>query len=82
MKVLLSCHPKQQIALMGLSLLRKLLDDIRSVKFYSVIADEATDVSHREQMAAHIRWVDGDHAVHEGTVELIKLPKTDFNTVH
>ena len=66
---------------MGLSMLRKLLDDIRSAKFYSVIADEVTNVSNREQMAVCIRWIDEDFAAHEDPVELIQLPKTDSNTI-
>ena len=70
----------EQIALMGLSLLRKLLSDIRSAEFFSVIADEATDISNKEQMTVCIRWVDEDFLIHEDPVELVHLPKTDSNT--
>ena len=66
---------------MGLSLLRKLLSDIRSAEFFSVIADEATDISNKEQMTVCIRWVDEDFLIHEDPVELIHLPKTDSNTL-
>ena len=71
----------QQIALMGLSLLRKLLSDTRSAEFFSIIADEATDVSHKEQMTVCIRWFDEDFSIQEDPVELIHLPKTDSNTL-
>ena len=66
---------------MGLSLLRKLLSDIRCAEFFSLIADEATDVSNKEQMTVCIRWVDEDFSIHEDAVELIHLPKTDANTL-
>ena len=66
---------------MGLSLLRKLLSDIRSAEFFSVIADEATDISNKEQMTVCIRWVNEDFLIHEDPEELIHLPKTDSNTL-
>ena len=67
----------EQIALMGHSLLRKLLEDIRSAEWFSLIVDEATDVSNKEQLAVCIRWVDTDYAIHEDPVELIHVPKTN-----
>lgn len=39
----------EQISLMGLSVLRRLLCDIRRVQWFSLIL-EATDVSHKEEM--------------------------------
>ena len=44
----------EQIVLMGLSVLRGLLSKIRKAECYS---DEATDVSHKEQLVICIRWV-------------------------
>ena len=55
---LLTYHPYEQIALMGVSLLKKLLSDITSAELFSVIPHEATDVSNKEQMIICIRWVD------------------------
>ena len=45
---------------MGLSLLRKLVGDIRNAEYVSVITDEATDISNKEQMTVCIRWVADD----------------------
>jgi len=45
----------EQIALMGLHILREILQDIRSAEWFSLIVDEATDVSNREQLAVCIR---------------------------
>ena len=71
----------EQIALMGLSVLRELLSEIRNAEFFSVLADEATDVSHKEQLVVCIRWVDKDFDVHEDPIELICVPKTDASTL-
>ena len=71
----------EQIAIMGRSLILKLLSDIRSAEWFSLIADESSDVSNKEQLAVCFRWVDKDYTVHEDPVELIQLPKTDATTI-
>ena len=43
-----------------------LLHDIREAVRYSLIADEATDISHKEQLCIKIRWVDKDFNINEG----------------
>ena len=50
------------------------------LSFFSVTADEATDVTSQEKMSVCIRQVDEQFSVHEDPVELIHLPKTDSNT--
>ena len=69
----------EQISLMGLSVLRRLLCDIRRAQWFSLIL-EATDVSHKEEMVCII-WVDEDFSIHEDSLELIHLPKTDAETL-
>ena len=49
--------------------------------WFSILADEATDVSHNEQMSLSIRWVDTDYDVHEETLGLIQLPNTRAETI-
>ena len=71
----------EQIALMGLAALRELLKDIRSALYFSVIADEATDVCNKEQMCVSIRWVDNCFEIHEDPVELIQVPQTNAATL-
>ena len=70
----------EQIKLMGLSVLRKVLEEIRGVPWFSIIADEATDVANKEQLVC-IRWVDNDFQIHEDPVELINVSKTDAVTL-
>lgn len=71
----------EQISLMGLQLLRSLLDDIKQAQFFSLIADEATDESKKEQLTVCIRWVDDEFTIHEDPLELIHVPKCDSDTL-
>ena len=48
---------------------------------FSLIADEATDVGHKEQLCVTIRWVDNSLQIHETPLELIHVPKTDSETL-
>ena len=66
---------------MGLSVLRGLLSEIRKAECYSIIADEVTDVSHKEQLVICIRWVDDNFEIHEDPIELLNVPQTDANTL-
>ena len=40
----------EQISLMRLTVLRGLLNDIKAAQWFSFIVDEATDISHKEQL--------------------------------
>ena len=71
----------EMIALMSNTVLRQLLAEIRESSIFSIIADEATDVSHNEQLCVAIRWVDSSMLIHETPVELIHVPKTDASTI-
>ncbi len=46
------------INMKGQAVLRKILANIQSSVWFSIIADEATDISHDEHMSLSIRWVD------------------------
>ena len=47
----------EQITLMGNDLLRQILTYIREAKWFSISADETTDLSNYEQLSISIRWV-------------------------
>ena len=49
----------QIIEICGDTIRNKILERIRATRFYSVIADEATDSANDEQLAISIRFVDG-----------------------
>ena len=69
------------ITLCGNTVLRHLLEDIRAAEYFSVIADEATDISHNEQICIAIRWVDRSYEVHEAAIGLVQLPDTKALTL-
>ena len=71
------------ISMMGQSVLRKLLCNIKRVTphWFGIIADEATDVSNREQLNLSIRWVNDNYEIFEDPVGLFALPNTSANTI-
>ena len=46
------------ISICGEMIQKRILDDVREAKFYSVIADEAVDCANDEQLAISVRYVD------------------------
>ena len=71
----------EQISLMANHMLRRLMQEIREATVYALIADEATDVSYKEQLCITIRWVDNDFLIHEDPLELINVPRTNSATL-
>ena len=64
---------------LGNTLLRTLLKKVISVKgpsWFSIIADEATDVMNTEQLNLSIRWVGDDSDIHEDPLGLYRVPDT------
>ena len=69
------------ITIMGQSVLREILSENRSSLWFSVIADEATDIPNNEQMSISICYVDTKYDIHEETIGLIQLPNTTAQTL-
>ena len=61
---------------MANTVLRTILKEIQSASWFSIIADEATDVKRCEQMCICIRWVDDEYEVSEEPIGLVQVPKT------
>ena len=59
----------------------QLLKEIHEASIYSLIADEATDITNKEQLCISIRWVDPFCVIHEDALELTALTKTDSETI-
>ncbi len=72
------------ISIMGQSVLRILLDNIKeySPAWFSIIGDEATDVANREQFNLSIRWVNAEYEISEDPVGLYALPNTKADTLY
>lgn len=66
---------------MSLTILRDLAAQIRKSTFYSIMGDECTDVSNKEQFALCFRWVDDDICVHEDFFGLYQVPDITADTL-
>ena len=71
----------EMLSLMAQAVTIKLLKNICEASIYSLIADEATDISNKEQLCISILWVDPLLNIHEDTLELTALTKTNFETI-
>ena len=61
--------------------LREILGDTRAATWFSLIADEATDSSHNEQLSLLIR-VDSHYTIHEDTLGFVQLKNMKANTLY
>ena len=66
---------------MAESVLRGLLSEIRSAPWFSLIADEASDVNNKEQMCVVIRCVSEIYEIYEDPIGLMQVSKTDADTL-
>ena len=65
---------------MSNSVVRKLLDSIRG-NIYSIMADEYTDVSNKEQFTFCIRWVTDGLEVMEKFLGFYEIPNINSGTL-
>lgn len=70
------------IAILGHKILRSLISDIHSQRWFSLMADETRDVSNREQLVICLRWVSDDYDIAEDMVGLVQLDNTTAQTVY
>ena len=69
------------ITICGQRILRQLLEDIKAANYFAVIADEASDISHNEQMCIAVHWVDSTYTINEAALGLVQLPDTKALTL-
>ena len=66
---------------MRLSILRDVVNCTKKSDFFSIMVDESSDVSKREQVAFCVRSVDEDLHSHEDFIGLYEMEKTDATTM-
>ena len=66
---------------MALSIIRDIASSIRDGKYFTIMADEVTDASNREQVVECFRWVGSDYEPHEDFVGLHKVDKVNADTL-
>ena len=78
-----TCHRVQNelIKIMALTFLRKLTTEFHSSVYFSLMADEVTDSSNREQVVVCLRRVDEDFEAHEEFMGLYKVDETSADTI-
>ena len=72
------------IDIMGLTVLRTLLKRMKECSgpaWFSIMADEATDINQAEQLNSSIRWVDDEYEAHEDPIGLFRVPDTKAETL-
>ena len=60
----------EMINVIGDAIRDEISDEIQSVKFFSILADEVTDCSNLEQVSIVIRFVDRDKTIRENFLGL------------
>ena len=71
----------EMIQIMALSILRDIAQNIRNSVFYSIMADETTDLSNREQFVLVLRHVDEKLVANEEFIGLNKVDSIDSDTL-
>ena len=78
----LSCTIQNElISLAGDEVKDTILDSARSARWFSVMADECTDIATIEQMAICVRFVGNDYCVREEFIGFIGLEKVDAESI-
>ena len=57
-------------------MLRKICENTQNATFFTIVADEAEDISNKKQLVVCIRWVNENFAVHEDFIALYPLERT------
>ena len=66
---------------MSLSIFRAVVNSIKKSDFFSIMVDESSDVSNREQVVFCVCWVDEDLHCTEDFIGLYEMEKTDATTM-
>lgn len=70
------------LELMGNTVLRSMVDQIRRSQQFSLIADDSRDITNKEQLTVIIKWVEkSDLSSHESFTGMYDLPKADAEGV-
>ena len=69
------------LSIMAQAILRRLVRHIQSSVFFTLMVDETTDISNREQVVLVFRWVEDDLTVHEDFFGLYQMDTIDARTL-
>ena len=63
-------------------MLREIASNLHNTPFYTIMADETTDSSNKEQFVVCFRWVDDELEVHEDFIGLHMVESIDAATLY
>ena len=69
------------INIMSKQLLRKKLYDVNRSRMFSLMCDEYTDVSNKQQLSMCVRWIDDSLNPHEDFLGFYELPNIASDTI-
>ena len=69
------------LKVMALSILREIAANLSKSSFFSIMADECTDSSNKEQLVICIRWIDDHLDPHEDFIGLYKVDNITADTL-
>ena len=70
------------VQLLAHKVLRSLISDLLSQRWFALLADETRDVSNREQLVVNLRWVSENYDINEDFFGLVKLDDTTANSIY
>lgn len=62
------------ITMAGNEVLREILSKIHGAPWFTILADETTDITTHEQLSLSIRWVNEEHEINEDFIGLVHVP--------
>ena len=66
---------------MAMNVLRSITSSLQASSFVTLMMDETTDISNKEQVTFTIRWVSEDLEVNEDFIGLYEVPAIDSATL-
>ena len=69
------------VKVMAMQVLREVVSALQNAVYYTVMVDETTDVSNREQVVLCFCWVDNDFNIHEDFVGMYTVESIDADTL-
>jgi len=69
------------LQMMAHAVIRKIVGDVHSARYYAVIADESADISGKQQLSVTLRWVDDVFSVHEDFVGVYEMDAADADAI-
>ena len=65
------------LKIITLHMLRQIIKSLEQTPFITLMVDETTDISNKEQVVFCLRWVDHEFEVHEEFIGLHAIDSTD-----